>query len=98
MRRVYRVLVGKPEGKSPLRRPRRRCENNIRMDLWGEGEYRVLLGKTEVKRPFEICRLNGWIVLGWICGVRGILWSSWGNRREREHWGDLRVDGFIILG
>jgi hypothetical protein len=30
---VYRVLVGKPEGKSPLGRPRRRWENNIMMDL-----------------------------------------------------------------
>jgi hypothetical protein len=32
-RGVYRVLVGKPEGKRPLRRPRRRWENNIKMDL-----------------------------------------------------------------
>ena len=30
---VYRVLVGKPEGKRPLRRPRRRWVDNIRMDL-----------------------------------------------------------------
>jgi hypothetical protein len=30
---VYRVLVGKPEGKRPQGRPRRRWENNIRMDL-----------------------------------------------------------------
>jgi hypothetical protein len=32
-RGVYRVLVGKPEGKRPLGRPRRRCEDNIKMDL-----------------------------------------------------------------
>jgi len=32
-RGVYRVLVGKPEGKRPLGRPRRRRVNNIRMDL-----------------------------------------------------------------
>jgi hypothetical protein len=30
---VYRVLVGKHEGKRPLGRPRRRWEDNIRMDL-----------------------------------------------------------------
>ena len=30
---VYRVLVGKPEGKRPLGRPRRRCEDNIEIDL-----------------------------------------------------------------
>jgi hypothetical protein len=32
-RGVYKVLVGKPEGTRPLGRPRRRWENNIRMDL-----------------------------------------------------------------
>jgi hypothetical protein len=38
-RNVYRVLMGKPEGKRPLERPRRRWEDGIRMDLreidWG---------------------------------------------------------------
>jgi len=32
-RRVYRVLVGKPEGKSLLGRPRCRREDNIKMDI-----------------------------------------------------------------
>ena len=32
-RDVYRVLVRKPEGKRPLGRPRRRWEDNIKMDL-----------------------------------------------------------------
>jgi hypothetical protein len=32
-RGVYRFLVGKPEGRRPLGRPRRRWEDNIRMDL-----------------------------------------------------------------
>jgi len=32
-RGVYRVLVGKPEGKRPLGRPRRRWEDNIKIDL-----------------------------------------------------------------
>jgi hypothetical protein len=40
-RNVYRVLVGKPEGKRPLDRPRHRWEDGIRMDLreirWGDG-------------------------------------------------------------
>ena len=30
---VHRVLVGKPEGKRPMGRPRRRCEDKIKMDL-----------------------------------------------------------------
>jgi hypothetical protein len=32
-RSVYRLLVGKPEGKRPLGRPRRRWMNNIKMEL-----------------------------------------------------------------
>jgi hypothetical protein len=32
-RKVYKVLVGKPEGKRPLGRPRRRWEDGIGMDL-----------------------------------------------------------------
>jgi hypothetical protein len=32
-RRMYRVLVGKPEGKRPLGRPRRRREDNITLNL-----------------------------------------------------------------
>jgi hypothetical protein len=39
-RNAYRLLVGKPEGKRPLGRPRRRWMDNIRMDLgevgWGD--------------------------------------------------------------
>ena len=57
-RGVHRVLVGKPEGKRPLGRPRRRREDNIKMDLeevggscgdWMElaqdrGRWRALVG------------------------------------------------------
>jgi hypothetical protein len=32
-RNVYRLLVGKPDGKRPLRRPRRRWIGNIKLDL-----------------------------------------------------------------
>jgi hypothetical protein len=32
-RNAYRILVGNPEGKRPLGRPRRRWVNNIKMDL-----------------------------------------------------------------
>jgi hypothetical protein len=42
-RKVYEVLVGKPEGKRPLGRPRRRWEDGIGMDLreigWGNIEW-----------------------------------------------------------
>jgi hypothetical protein len=36
-RDVYRVLVGKPDGKRPVGRPRRRWEGNVKMDLQGVG-------------------------------------------------------------
>jgi len=43
---VHSVLVGKPEGKRPLGRPRRRWENNIKMDLQevggGRGDWMEL--------------------------------------------------------
>jgi hypothetical protein len=39
-RGVHRVLVGKPEGKRPLGRPRRRWDDNIKMDLQEVGEGR----------------------------------------------------------
>jgi hypothetical protein len=32
-RAAYRILVGRPEGRRPLGRPRRRIEDNIKMDL-----------------------------------------------------------------
>jgi hypothetical protein len=42
-RNAYRLLVGKPEGKRPLQRPRRRWVDNIKMDLgevgWGDVEW-----------------------------------------------------------
>jgi transcription termination factor 2 len=45
-RKLYRVLVGKPEGKRPLGRPRRRWKDEIRMDLrkigWGSVDWILL--------------------------------------------------------
>jgi hypothetical protein len=40
-RNVYRILVGKLEGKRPLRRPRRRCVDNIKIDLLEIGWFGV---------------------------------------------------------
>jgi hypothetical protein len=46
VRGVHRVLVGKPEGKRPLGRPRHRWEDNIKMDVQevggGRGDWREL--------------------------------------------------------
>jgi hypothetical protein len=40
-RGVYGVLVGRPEGNRPLGRPKRRCEDDIKMDLREMGIYRT---------------------------------------------------------
>jgi hypothetical protein len=41
--KLYKVFLGKPEGKRPLGRPRRRWEDGIRMDLTEIG-WRVWIG------------------------------------------------------
>jgi len=47
-RGVHRVLVGKPEGKRPLGRPRRRWEDNIKMDLQEVGgDFEDLMELTQ---------------------------------------------------
>ena len=45
-RGIYRVLVGKPEGKRPLGRPRCRWDDNIKMDL-----QKVLCGGNFMSGP-----------------------------------------------
>jgi len=64
-------LVGKPEGRRPLGRPRRRWVDNIKMDLQ------------------ELARMGE---------ESGCVGSWLENRREGDHWRDLGVDGWIILG
>ena len=53
-RGVYRVLVGKPEGKKPLGRSRRRWEGNIKMDLQEvgcRGTYWIELAQDRDRWP-----------------------------------------------
>jgi hypothetical protein len=37
MRNAYKILVGKPEGKRPLGRPRHKCKDNIKVNLRESG-------------------------------------------------------------
>jgi hypothetical protein len=56
-RNAYRLLVGKPEGRKPLGRPRRRWLDNIRMDLvevgWGDVDW-IDLAQGESSCEFGI--------------------------------------------
>jgi hypothetical protein len=63
-RNAYRLLVGKPVGKRPLGRPRRRWVDNIRMDLgkvgWGDVDW---IGLAQDR--------NGWRALvNWVLNLR----------------------------
>jgi hypothetical protein len=49
-RGVHRILVGRPEGKRPLGRPRRRWEDNIKMDLRKTGINGVKCIRLELDR------------------------------------------------
>jgi hypothetical protein len=54
-RNVYRLLVGKPVGKRPLRRPRRRWIDNIKKDLLEIGEGVVdLIGLAQDRYRWRV--------------------------------------------
>jgi len=61
-RGVYRVLVGKSEGKRPLGRPRRRWEDNIKMDLQevgrGCGDWKELAQDRDRWRTLVSTSMN----------------------------------------
>ena len=52
-RGVHRVLVGQPEGKRPVGRPRRRWEDNIKMDLQESGE-KYIMRNLMIRNPHPI--------------------------------------------
>ena len=64
-RGVYRVLVGKPEGKRPLGRPRSRCVDNIRMDLQEVGcgymDWIGLVQERDRWRTLVSAVMNLWV-------------------------------------
>jgi hypothetical protein len=59
---AYRILVGKPEGKRPLGRPRSRWEDNIKMDLreigWGGVDRIHLAQDRDQWRAFVSAVIN----------------------------------------
>ncbi|KAJ4446767.1 hypothetical protein ANN_13464 [Periplaneta americana] len=61
-RNAYRVLVGRPEGKRPLERPRRRWEDNIKMDLrevgYDDGDWINLAQYRDQWRAYVRAAMN----------------------------------------
>ena len=64
-RDAYRVLVGRPEGKRPLGRPRFRWEDNIKMDLqevgWGGMDWIVLAEDRDRWRAIANVVMKLWV-------------------------------------
>jgi hypothetical protein len=70
-RNAYRILVGKPEGKRPLGRPRCRWVDNIKMDLTEIGwEGRYWIDVTQDRDQYSCNEPSGsikrWEVLEWL--------------------------------
>jgi hypothetical protein len=63
---MYRVLMGKPEGKRPLGRPRCRWENGIRMDVretgWGSVDWIQLAQVRDRWRALVNTVMNLWVL------------------------------------
>jgi hypothetical protein len=64
-RNAYRILAGKPEGKKPLRRPKRRWVVNIKMELreieWGGMDWFDLAEDRDQWRVLVNTVMNFWV-------------------------------------
>jgi hypothetical protein len=64
-RNAYKILVGKPEGKRPLGRPRRRWVDNIKMDLreigWDDMDWIDMAQDREQWRALVNTIMNRWV-------------------------------------
>jgi len=84
LRRIFGLRRDEVTGE---RRRRRRLHNEELNDLYSSPNIvRVIKSRRMI-----------WAGHVWV-RRRGCIGSWWGNWRERDHWGDLGVDGWIILG
>ena len=67
----------------------RRLHNEDLNDLYSSPKILRVIKSTKMRWAGHVASMGE---------ERGCIGSWWGNRRERDHWGDLGVDGWIILG
>jgi len=67
----------------------RRLHNEELNDLYSSPNIVRVIKSRRMKWAGHVARMGK---------ERGCIGSWWGNRREGDHWGDLGVDGWIILG
>jgi len=67
----------------------RRLHNKELNDLYSSPNIVRLIKSRRMRWAGHVARMGE---------KRGYIGSWWGNRREGDHWGDVRVDGWIILG
>ena len=67
----------------------RRLHNEELNDLYSSPNIVRVIKSRRIRWAEHVARMGE---------ERGRIGSWWGNRREREHWGDLGIDGWIILG
>ena len=67
----------------------RRLHNEELNDLYSSPNIVRVIKSRRMRWAWHVARMGL---------ERGCIGSWWGNRREGDHWGDLGVDGWIILG
>ncbi|KAJ4451496.1 hypothetical protein ANN_02959 [Periplaneta americana] len=94
-RNAYRVLVGRPEGKRPLGRPRRRWEDNIKMDLREVGydgrDWINLAQDRDQWRAYVRAAMNLRVYTMSLCGEKFVV----GTAGRKVYVWDLRNMGYV---
>ncbi|KAJ4439183.1 hypothetical protein ANN_15142 [Periplaneta americana] len=96
-RNAYRVLVGKPEGKRPLGRPRRRWEGNIKMDLrevgYDDRDWINLAEDRDQWRAYVRAKMNLRSLM-----LAGSEFQSLGRAIVKEdEYEEVRWDGIVSI-
>ena len=72
-------------------------KNSVRFETLGPKKQSDLYTSPNIVRVIKSRRMRCARHVARMGEVRGVYRVWWGNRREIDHWGDLGVDGWIIL-